>query len=271
MILMHNREYNPRIDFIVCKQLLHSLPQQFDELKLRKCFAEEKGETVYEKDLVALKKYFAINDVSRSTIKDAEILYFLTVKEKLSLQGEISEIEDLADIEKIARFVSKQNCVSTQLFKIMLLLGYSQTHTTPLMPFNSICEALYCAINEQNISKAADCWRCLLGRIQKYNTKHSLKLNTFCVEALKTHKAQFLSEFSAKKLGFYGSLALGKGSEYSDLDIIVILQNSAERSTKLAIRRFWQEIIPLFFDVTVVTEEEFGKLPVAINGTTKFI
>lgn len=75
MIVIHKSEYNPRIDFIVCKQMLCDLPYEYDELKLRECFEKELGELPYEKDIIAIKSFFKTSDITEAKRSEIETLY----------------------------------------------------------------------------------------------------------------------------------------------------------------------------------------------------
>ena len=67
MIVIHKSEYNPRIDFIVCKQLLCNLPYEYNELKLRESFEKKRANYRMKRILSLLKTFLKrkINKVER--------------------------------------------------------------------------------------------------------------------------------------------------------------------------------------------------------------
>lgn len=45
MIILHKNNYNPKLDFLICKNLLKETPRDCDELDFKDCFSE--GENRY--------------------------------------------------------------------------------------------------------------------------------------------------------------------------------------------------------------------------------
>ena len=272
MIVIHNNTYNPRIDFIVCKQLLCSLPYAYDELRLRKCFEQEKGRFTFEKDIIKIKKYFAHIDVTNATMEDVQALYKICTKSDIVLEGEIIAVDDFQGIEKIVQFIENQNCQAVTLFQILLLFGYCKICDIPIMPYHGISAKMYFSLLSGDLNKAESGWRDMLYRKSKYCQRHTVEQNQFCLDQLQKHKEEFLQTVGVVKLGVYGSLARGVGTEYSDVDIIAVVEKGADCILiKNLAYDFWADKLSIHYDICLTTEEDIPKLPVGIKNTIKII
>ena len=272
IILNHKTTYNPRIDFNICKQLLCSLPYEFDELKLRDCFIKEIGTLPYEKDIIAIKSFFTNFDITKATMKEVQELYKICTNKEMALEGEIVTVDDIQELQKIIQFVEKQNCEAVTLFQILLLFGYCKINNVPIIPYRGISRCLYLSLLEGDLNKADRSWRSLLYRKNKFCKLHALKENQFCLEQLQKYKSEFLQTVDAVKLGVYGSLARGAGTEYSDIDLIVIVEEGADcKDIKMKSYEFWSDKMTINYDICVTTEEDMPNLPVAIRNTIKII
>lgn len=272
MIVIHNSTYNPRIDFIVCKQLLCTLPHVYDELKLRECFEKENGMLPYEKDIVKIKNYFQNTDITKATLKEVQELYSICTNSEIKLEGEIIPVDDIHGVEKIVQFIGKKDCQAVTLFQIMLLYGYCKYNDIPILPYHGICARTYFSLLGGDLNKAERGWRDLLYRKSKYCRRHTLEQNQICLNQLQKYKDEFLQNVGAVKLGVYGSLALGTGTEYSDVDIIIIVEKAADhKQIKYQSFTFWSDKLSIHFDFCITTNEDISKLPVGIQNTMKFI
>ena len=272
MIVIHDNTYNPRIDFIVCKQLLCNLPYVYDELKLRESFDKENGTLPYEKDIVRIKKYFEKSDISKASLKDVQELYKICTNSEIMLEGEIIPVDDVWGAEKIVQFIGQKECQAVTLFQILLLYGYCKYNDIPILPYHGICARIYFSLSTGDLNKAERGWRDLLYRKSKYCRRHTLEQNQFCLDQLQKNKDEFLQTVGALKLGVYGSLALGTGTEYSDIDIIVIVGKEADyKQIKTLSFKYWLDKLCIHFDFCITTYEDISKLPVGIQNTMKFI
>lgn len=78
MLLSHEKTYNPKIDYLVCRNLIADLPWEHDEHRFRKVYEEDLvPECKYEMDLLKIKHFFREHDIADLTIKDIESLYFI--------------------------------------------------------------------------------------------------------------------------------------------------------------------------------------------------
>ncbi len=272
MIVIHKSVYNPRIDFIVCKQLLCNLPYEYDELKLRKCFETELGELPYEKDIIAIKNFFKVTDITEAKISEIETLYGICTHESVKYDGEITDAIDMDNLKRLAETVKQYDCNNVTLFQILMLFGYCKVSKVPIMPYHGVCAKIYYSLVSGDRQRAERSWQDLLYRKSKYSIKHPIEQNAFCVSQLKEYKDEFLKIEGAEKLGIYGSLSRGTDTEYSDVDIIVVMKNGVDaKAVKRQAYRFWFNKLPIHYDLCVTTEDGIRKLPIGIRSTVKFL
>lgn len=58
MIILHKNNYNPKLDFLICKNLLKETPRDCDELDFKDCFfGRRKPLHFHEKQIVKVKNF----------------------------------------------------------------------------------------------------------------------------------------------------------------------------------------------------------------------
>lgn len=273
MIVLHNETYNPKIDYLICKQLVKALPEDYDEDRIRSCYRDNSLATEpYEKDLVSIKTFFEQNDVLQFTNNIVENLYRLCTHENISFQNEDLDIVTQKDIRTIAAFVNEIDCQRNTLFQILFLLRYLAKNHSPIIPYTPLCNRLFYAISAREDCDAMTIFNKLQKRTGKYLKKHSIVDGESCVSLLCEFKDSFLTEIDAVKVGYYGSYARGDVNEYSDFDILAVF--SDEKSLPLCKRtalEFWRSKLPIEVDIAVINQSNFDDLPIGIKRSIKFI
>ena len=219
MIVIHKSEYNPRIDFIVCKQLLCNLPYVYDELKLRECFENEAGELPYERDMIAIKNFFKTTDAAEATTNDVEVLYGICAHESVKFDGAITDMNGLDDLERLAKMVAEYDCNKVTLFQILMLFGYCKINEVPIMPYHGVCAKIYYSLLSGNRQRAERSWQDLLYRKNKYSIKHPIEQNAFCVSQIQEYKDEFLKITGAEKLPLHFDICVSTESGMANLPI----------------------------------------------------
>lgn len=272
MIVLHDKDYNPKIDFSICKQLVKTIPEEYDEDKIRKCFQDYNQATeIYENDLLKIKGFFECNNVLDSTNNLVESLYRLCTHEDMHLKVDIAMVVQ-KDLRDIASCVNETDCQRNALFQILFLLHYCIRYNSPIIPYQFLCNRLFYAIIGQKDAEATSLFNVLRERTKKYMTSHSLDEGERCIRLLYENKEGFIAETGAIKLGYYGSYARGNASEYSDFDILAVF--SDERCLPLCKRKcieFWSSKLPIDVDVAVINQSNIDDLSIGIKRSVKFI
>lgn len=83
---------------------------------------------------------------------------------------------------------------------------------------------------------------------------------------LKVFKERLSDEIPIEKMIFFGSVAHGRGKEYSDIDLIIVspkFRGVKFRERPLSFYKYWQLNLP--FDFLCYTPEEFKERKRGIN------
>lgn len=276
MIILHKKTYNPKIDFLICKNLLCELPPIKDEHKFIRCFNEEEEMTeCFEQKAVEIKKYFMKHDLSQFTNQDIENLYYIIVNKRIVLGDmafkKISSADDIISVVSDIRQmdVSSENT----LFKLILLKMCGVKQSVPLIVYDRLCWKIFVSALESNCSQVNELWDRLIKKTLKYSYKHSVDQNIEAVNQVKKYCNEYIDLSGAISLYLCGSLATGTGNEYSDVDIVSVFKDDTDvRGARKIMQAYWKERIPIPIDVLVFTESELKeKMQPAMKRTLKKI
>lgn len=272
MIVLHNQTYNPKIDYLICKQLVKTLPVGYDEDRIRNCYIDcSQVVEIYEKDLIEIKTFFKQNEILQATSSMIERLYKICTHEYVSINSDIAMVVR-GDLRDIAMFVNTVDCHRNKLFQILFLIQCCTKQNSPIIPYRALCNSLFYAIMSNDVLDVQKLLTKLQSRTQKYMVKHSVEEGEVCIQRLYENRDTFLEVTDAMQIGYYGSFARGNANEYSDFDILVVF--SDEKNLPLCKRKaieFWRAKIPIEIDVAVINESNFDSLPRGIKRSVKFI
>ncbi len=272
MIVLHNETYNPKIDYLICKQLVKTLPEGYDEDKIRVCFRDSSQVTeIYERDLINIKTFFEQNDILQITNCIVENLYKICTHEKVFINGDITLVLQ-RDLRGIAAFVNDINCQRNALFQILFLLQYLTKRNSPVIPYSSLCNRLFYAISAGEDLDAAAIYSKLQKQAEKYLTRHTIEDGENSIKLFNKYADDFLAEIDAVKVGYYGSYARGNANEYSDFDILTVFTDEKVLPLcKIKALEFWRSKLPIKVDVAVINQSNFDDLPQGIRRSVRFI
>lgn len=272
MIVLHNEIYNPKIDYLICEKLVKTLPEDYDEDKIRMCFVNNALATeIHEQDVINIKKFFEQNDILQITNHQIEELYKICAHEDILINENISAVLQ-SDMFTVAKYVNEINCQRKILFQILFLVHFCKKHNSPVIPYQSLCNKLFYAITAKDYDEVTLLFSTLQNRTHKYTIKHFIKDGEICIRSLYENKEKFLAETDAIRIGYYGSYARGNANEYSDFDILAVF--SDEKSLSLCKRKsleFWRSKMPIEIDVAVINQGNIDYLPKGIRRSLKFI
>lgn len=276
MIILHKNNYNPKLDFLICKNLLKETPRDCDELDFKDCFfGRRKPLHFHEKQIVKVKKFFKTHNILKLSRWDIRVLYRIITgsKEKISF-GIICPINSPDDIVILANLVRSTNITDKYtLFRILLVEGYCLATRKVIVPYRWMCKRMLDSVELGDDSSALMIWKHIHERTNEYFEKHDAKENVIALNQVATFKDDFLSFVSADRLMLFGSLAIGKGNEYSDVDLIAIFPDERDLyDVKAVCRGYWEEKLSISFDIIVIHKSEFDALShPAIKRTLKEI
>ena len=263
MIVSHRQIYNPKIDFVICRVLLNYLPSSYDVARLQACFEKHTSPTeVFERQIVAIRDYFAANDICTSTRRSIKELFNIVTGEVIDLINlDLNRNLTLSGVCELVHVIEQINPVDKlSLFKILILTKYCDGKRVPIIPYHSHSKNLYNKIIEGDISYARALYESLEKRTQKFCCRHGIEDNIKSVQQVQACANEFLKDFAALDLYLYGSLATGSGNEYSDIDIMAVFSDDCDLSlSKQLGRTFWSKKLPIPFDFYAIAQSDFNK------------
>lgn len=272
MVVLHGKDYNPKTDYLICKQLIRALPNGYDEDKIRACY-NGKGEASEQHltDIVAIKKFFEHNDIMQADNRFVENLYEVCVHESVVVKKDISEAIR-SDLQELAYFVNALKCDRNMMFRILFLVRYIAVHGEPIIPYSNLCDKLFYALVANETAEVDALYGRLECRVRNYKSKYSVAEGNKCVQMLHKYKDLFLVETGALKLGYYGSYARGNATDYNNLDILAVFGDEQPLTLcKGRATEFWRSKLTIPFDVAVASQDRFDYLPKGIRRSAKFI
>ena len=264
MIVLHKSKYNPKIDFLICKNLMQSIPKDCDELDFKDCFFEHKKPVLaHEMRILKIKRFFKSHNTLCLTRVDIQKLYQIITgrKEKFS-SGIFCPICYPDDIVILANLVHKSEVSDKYaLFRILLFVGYCKANNKTIIPYRWLCREIYDSIEQGDDTSAFFIWEHIHIRTNKYFASHDICENQKAVEQINARKNDFMINVGAKNLYLFGSLAVGRGNRYSDIDMIAVFPNGLDlRGIREICNSFWESELQIPFDIIVMSEDEFENI-----------
>ena len=234
-------EYNPKIDFLITKNLLTSWPRKFNEFDLRRAFKKKYGSAPKElKPIKQIRDFLRKRRLESFKKKDFEELIGLITKRKFKYEFIIPFEEMTAEyLDKYVSFlkliVSREIAHACLATMVLYVCAKNQEIIVPYR--GAIKRVLF---DERPISGDL-LISALKERVKHVNTKHDISENVLARNMVKEKKDEFLRTFrNVKGYGIYGSFAMGKENEYSDLDMLVISDEGKNYNLEYEISAFWQ-------------------------------
>lgn len=266
-------EYNPKIDFLITKNLLTSWPRKFNEFDLRRAFKKKFGSTPKELKLIKkIRDFLRKNRLESFKKKDFEELISMITKQKFKYEF-IVPFEEMT-AEHLDRFVSYLKLIvsreTAHACLAAMVLYVCAKNKEVIVPYRgTIRKALY----DDHPIYADFLISTLIERTRHVNTKHDISENALVRNTVKEKKEEFLRTFrSVKGYGIYGSFAMGKENEYSDIDMLVISDEGRNYNLENEICIFWHRYFTIDIDVKIVKEDDIDQeLTECMKKTLKMV
>lgn len=269
-MLLKNKEYNPKIDYLLCKYLLREIPEVIDENHLKDCFFDKAScETDEELVLCMTRNFFMEHNLlSMNEIEIQMFLEFLNVE--YTFKGFVgNSLED--KIYNIILTLKDKSIEDKRLIlKFLLVVAYIQENGKIILPYQKGIQKLLTSNTLEEIRLVVVY---LEKKTTRLNNKHDLRINSIVLDILKILSSFFLEITGYLGIGVYGSFSTHTSNEYSDLDLIIFISEGLDkyevrRHTKKIIRRF----IPIPIDIKVTTKEEMeNDLTIGMKKTLKIL
>ena len=253
-------EYNPKVDFLITKNLLTSWPRKFNEFDLRRAFKKKIGSAPKElKPIKQVRDFLRKHRLESFKKKDFEGLIEMVTKQKFKYEFIIPFEEMTAEyLDKYVSFlkliVSREiahACLAT------MVLYVCAKNKEIIIPYRGAIRRVL--FDERPISGSL-LISALKERVKHVNTKHDISENALVRKIVKEKKEEFLRTFrNVKGYGVYGSFAMGKENEYSDLDMLVISDEGRNYNLENEICAYWHRYFNIDIDVKIVKEDDLDQ------------
>jgi len=266
-------EYNPKIDFLITKNLLTSWPRKFNEFDLRRAFKKKFGSAPKElKPIKQIRDFLGKHRLENFKKEDFEELIGMITKQKFKYDFIIPFEEMTAEyLDKYVSFlkliVSREIAHACLATMVLYVCAKNQEIIVPYR--GAIKRVLF---DERPISGDL-LISALKERVKHVNTKHDVSENVLVRNMVKEKKDEFLRTFrNVKGYGIYGSFAMGKENEYSDLDMLVISDEGKDYNLEYEISAFWHRYFSIDIDVKIVKEDDIDQeLTECMKKTLKMV
>lgn len=265
-------EYNPKIDYLITKNLLLGWPKNHNEFDLRKAYKNK-----YKRLDKSLKKIKKIRDFLRkkeiiSFDKEdyQKLIKIITNKSyEYHFKVEFKEMkkENLVEFVSFLKYLDDED-IKLSALSVMILYVCAKENEI-IIPYRGMIRRI---LNDENADVVNTMICILRDRTARNNIKHDIRINELVRKTVKDKKQEFLETFKqVKSYGVFGSFALHKENEYSDLDMVFISDDTSillERD----IYEYWRKYFDIEMDIKVVKEDELeNELTECMRMTLKMV
>lgn len=276
-LILENREYNPKIDYFVCKNLAEGLERGYYEEHIRAVYhKEESAKSDFEFMMIKIKEIFKLNDINNNAPMIVNNLYQCITNSNIDISFQLNDFSYLALKNNYAIIDSLKISLELKfiLFQIVLFLVLSLKYDLPIIPYHFSCKNIFNnLINDSSDETIENNIAILVLRTMKLNQRHDISYSKKVFKILNENKVDLLSNTSILKIGIYGSFATGNMNEYSDLDLLVIMNEKENIDVILDYSyKFWSFKIDIPIDIKVITEKDLLGLNMkGLKKTLKYL
>ena len=96
-LILENREYNPKIDYFVCKNLAEGLERGYYEEHIRAVYhKEESAKSDFEFMMIKIKEIFKLNDINNNAPMIVNNLYQCITNSNIDISFQLNDFSYLA-------------------------------------------------------------------------------------------------------------------------------------------------------------------------------
>lgn len=278
MLIIKDSIYNPKIDYLICKNLSIKKKYIFDEYRLRDVFNEKiSPRSECEKNILKLKNFFQKTDLKWCSLENIEKILFLILNKQISFSKyywfTIEKITNksfvnLGTLLDIDDFISSQVILS-----VCLLCNSINFQDVPIIPYKNLIIKLMDKKNIIDGNMYNSIYSLLIKKRDKYLKIHDCEAPLEGLKFLNNNIEYIIKEWDLLKVFTFGSISLGNYNEYSDFDILVVIKDEKSKlNLKYEIEEYLKEGITMPLDILIYTKKEFStSLSIGIKKTLKIV
>lgn len=172
-------------------------------------------------------------------------------------------------INQLSRIYNEKNVCD--IMKLLVFQSYIIKNNEIIIPKEKYIYSLMNNFKKNLFFNIRIILKKMLLKTQKYNIVHSKESNGDIFKRVIENKMAFMNKFNVIKFGIYGSFAMNLANEYSDLDMLVVL-DYIDLNIKRQMLEFWCPILGIPIDLKIVTPSTYiTKTTIGMRKTIKFI
>lgn len=256
MLINKYIQYNPKIDYLICKSLINYLPKTYDEYRLRNVYFEKEDAVEnYEKDILKIKKFFYENDAFNLNEYKIKKLLRIILKKEINIKDYYLAINKKFNndylFDLVQNTIQYKGNIKSSLIKIGILLSSLKSSEVPMIPLRNVVRKITSS-NENSYEFIQKMYYRLITKRNKYSFKHDLLDNVIAINALKDNVNEIGCKFLCEQIGIYGSFSTNEANEYSDLDLLLVVKDNLDKEKiKKEATLFIKKIINIPVDIKV--------------------
>lgn len=257
MLINKYTQYNPKIDYLICKSLINYLPKTYDEYRLRNVYCEKENAVEnYEKDILKIKKFFYENDAFNLNEYKIKKLLRIILKKEINIKDYYLAINKKFNndylFDLVQNTIQYKGNIRSSLIKIGILLSSLKSSEVPMIPLRNVVRKITSS-NENSYEFIQKMYYRLITKRNKYSLKHDILENKIAIRTLKEKVDEIGKIFQCEKIGIYGSFATQEENEYSDLDVLIVISSNRDKEKiKKEMALYFKKNISIPVDIKVV-------------------
>lgn len=233
MLINKYTQYNPKIDYLICKSLINYLPKTYDEYRLRNVYFEKEDAVEnYEKDILKIKKFFYENDAFNLNEYKLKKLLKIILKKEINIKDYYLVINKKFNndylFDLVQNTIQYKGNIRASLIKIGILVSSLKSNEVPIIPLRNVVRKITSS-NENTYAFIQKMYYRLITKRNKYSLKHDILENKIAIRTLKEKVDEIGKIFQCEKIGIFGSFATQEENEYSDLDILIVVSSNKDK------------------------------------------
>lgn len=252
-------EYNPKIDYLITKNLLYAWPKNFNEFDLRKAYKKKFNSSSRELNkLKKIRNYLRKNKLFNFNCKNYEKLVSIITNEKYEYHYKVAFPDmTFAELDKYVVYLRAfdSNKLAFACLSIMFLYLASKENIV-IIPYRGTMKRL---LHDETLT-CETVLSILKERTRRKNQRHDSRVNDLIHKVIQDKREDFLKEFQqVKAYGIFGSFAMHKENEYSDLDMVVVSDDDCLTGLEYEIKSYWRQFFDIEMDIKIVKEDEIDQ------------
>lgn len=273
-MILKGRNYNPKLDYLFCKSFL-KLPDSFDEYELREAFESKASTNSYQEKIINIKELFKSKSIDDFDNTDWNNFLSIILNDNLNFKFESIDLKNITLIKNTfdKLLLSYTYEVSVDILHIVLVYSYFSTNKELLIIHHNRLLKLCKLLQQGNLKMVDIILNRIYTKLKKLNQKHSLTENIKFKENLKDYCKECLKLFNLKGIGIYGSFSTNTDTKYSDVDILVVVEDDFTdfKSLKHKLYEFWNLKTILNIDLKIIKSYELDLESIAVRKSFKLL